>query len=178
MKRPALILIAALSIASRASAQQTHVHTSQYAGQQNSEIPSLTIEELEQLKTGAGMGLARAAELNHFPGPRHVLDMADSLALSPLQTTGITAIRERMSARAVRLGLQIIEKERELNQRFAHSHIDEATLRTLTSDIAQLQGELRFVHLAAHIETTALLTPAQIKAYDRLRGYVTPGERP
>ncbi|MGH7544628.1 MAG: hypothetical protein ACREKI_00435 [Gemmatimonadota bacterium] len=35
----------------------------------------------------------------------------------------------------------------------------------------RLQGELRAVHLWAHVETARLLTPAQIERYDELRGY-------
>lgn len=165
----AMALAAGLSLP--VQAQHQHQHTSPYAGQQNSGIPSLTAQELDDLRSAAGMGLARAAELNHFPGPRHVLDLADSLALTPDQVREITAIRERMHAAATKLGLDIIERERTLNQRFAHQHIDAATLREITADIARLQGELRYVHLLAHIETTALLKPEQIRAYDRLRGY-------
>jgi len=163
-----LCLIAACSLP---AAAQQHVHASPYAGQHRSEIPSLSPEELEQLRSGDGMGLARAAELNHFPGPLHVLELADSLALTSQQRQRITAIRQRMSEAAIRVGNQIIEKERELNQRFAHAHIDAETLKQMTAEIARLQGELRATHLLAHIETTAVLQPAQIQAYDRLRGY-------
>ena len=33
-------------------------------------------EREKQYLDGAGMGYARAAELNHFPGPMHVLELA------------------------------------------------------------------------------------------------------
>jgi hypothetical protein len=50
---------------------------SPYAGQQGSSVRGLTDEEIADLRTGSGMGLARPAELNSYPGPRHVLDLAD-----------------------------------------------------------------------------------------------------
>jgi hypothetical protein len=39
------------------------------------------------------------------------------------------------------------------------------------SEIARLYGELRFIHLAAHLSTRAILTADQVATYDRLRGY-------
>ncbi|MDP2956413.1 MAG: hypothetical protein Q8N53_08320 [Longimicrobiales bacterium] len=41
------------------------------------------------------MGMARPAELNGFPGPRHVLDLADLLALAPDQRSEVQGIFER-----------------------------------------------------------------------------------
>lgn len=43
------------------------------------ELQALTPEEVEQYRAGAGMGYAKAAELNHFPGPMHVLELAGPL---------------------------------------------------------------------------------------------------
>jgi len=169
MRLAPLFAAAIVAIAAPASAQ--HDHTSPYAGQ-HSGIASLSEQELADLLAGAGMGLARAAELNHYPGPKHVLELADSLGLTADQRAKITALRDAMSAEAIRLGQQIVEQERVLSQRFEHTHIDEATLRTMTDEIAALQGRLRFTHLAAHIQTRAILEDRQVAAYDRLRGYV------
>ena len=44
-------------------------------------------------------------------------------------------------------------------------------MRAETAAIAGLQGRLRAVHLAAHLETRALLSAEQIARYDALRGY-------
>jgi hypothetical protein len=54
------------------SAQQPLI--SPYREQLASEIRGLTTKEIEDLREGRGMALARAAELNGYPGPRHVLD--------------------------------------------------------------------------------------------------------
>ncbi len=171
MRATLLFSVTVLSTAAPLSAQ--HEHMSPYAGQ-SSAIASLNEQELAALRAGEGMGLARAAELNHFPGPRHVLDMADSLRLTSTQRSDIEAIRSRMSEEAVRIGEGIVEKEAELSRRFEHAHIDAESLRAMTSEIASLQAELRFTHLAAHLETRAALTPQQIEVYDRLRGYAAP----
>ena len=151
-------------------AQELHPH-SLYAGHEMSEIPSLTPAEFEQLRNGDGMGFARPAELNHFPGPKHVLELAAELGLTPEQQTRAQEIFAAMQQRARDLGEQIIEAERHLNVRFANGHVDEAALRGATASIAELYGRLRFAHLRAHLVVTSLLDASQVEAYDRLRGY-------
>ncbi len=169
MRIASLILALAVAGLTPAAAQE-HEH-SPYAGHERSEIPSLSAKEQADLRDGAGMGLARAAELNRYPGPKHVLELADSLDLSATQREQVAAIRKAMSAEAVDLGARIIEAERSLGLMFRHGHIDSVSLRKATAEIATLQGELRYVHLATHLSTRAVLDSAQIEAYDRLRGY-------
>jgi hypothetical protein len=149
-----------------------HEHAgSPYAGEEASEIPSLTTRQLDGLHRGEGMGMAKPAELNHYPGPKHVLDLAVDLRLSQEQRAEIERIRNAMLSEAIRIGERIIEGEAELNRRFAHGHIDELILEELSTQIAAHYGELRFVHLAAHLSTRAVLTADQIATYDHLRGY-------
>lgn len=173
MRTPTTVLVTSLLLSSPVAAQhEGHgQHSSPYAGQEDSGIAALSAQEVQQLREGAGMGLARAAELNHYPGPKHLLEMAEELELSADQKSAIQTIYEEMHATAVGLGEQIIDREEHLQRRFAHRHIDEGSLREATSEIARLHGELRFAHLTAHLQTTALLTAAQIATYDRLRGY-------
>ena len=45
----------------------------QYAGLQDRPIKAMAPERVADLLAGRGATLALAAELNHFPGPRHVL---------------------------------------------------------------------------------------------------------
>jgi Spy/CpxP family protein refolding chaperone len=166
--------LCSLVVLSRPAAAQHEHEQSPYADQTSSGIASLSVTELEGLRTGAGMGLARAAELNHYPGPKHVLALADSLHLTPDQQTTITAIFDHMQEQARALGAEIIEAERTLSRRFEHGHVDSATVASATAEIARLQGELRFVHLGTHLVVKQLLTAEQIQAYDRLRGYANP----
>lgn len=154
-----------------AQSHEDHAAHSQYAGMQGREIKALDSAAVADYRAGAGMGFALAAELNGFPGPRHVLELADSLELTAAQRTGTERIFGTMQRRAQELGEQILELERELDRRFAHRHIDAAALEDLTGRIAGLNGRLRAVHLGAHLEMTALLTEPQIAKYIRLRGY-------
>src|SRR5580658_1033453 len=54
-----------------------------YAGQQMRDIKALSSDDVADLLAGRGMGLAKPAELNHYPGPAHLLEMKDQLGLSP-----------------------------------------------------------------------------------------------
>ena len=53
-----------------------------YAGMQTRSIKALSDQQIADLQAGRGMGLALAAELNGYPGPSHVLELADKLGLS------------------------------------------------------------------------------------------------
>ncbi len=142
-----------------------------YAGQQDRPIKALSAEEMRDLAEGRGMGLAKAAELNGYPGPLHVLELATPLKLTAEQRAATEAIYQRMLADARRLGDAILKAEQELDRRFAHRHIDATSLAAATQSVAALQGQLRAVHLAAHLEQTVMLTPDQVAEYRKRRGY-------
>jgi hypothetical protein len=55
---------------------------SPYAGQQARTIKALSDEEIAALRNGEGLGMAKAAELNGYPGPLHVLALAAQLELT------------------------------------------------------------------------------------------------
>ncbi|HWP34773.1 MAG TPA: Spy/CpxP family protein refolding chaperone [Thermodesulfobacteriota bacterium] len=175
-RRLALAPLAALALfALHAAASAAAPHArSPYAGREAREIKALPPDEVQALLAGEGAGLALAAELNRYPGPRHVLELAAELALTDAQRRAARAIYERMREQAVRLGEAIVEQERVLDRAFAERAIDEPRLRTLVAEIARLRGELRAVHLAAHLETARLLSPEQIAEYAALRGYGGP----
>jgi hypothetical protein len=151
---------------------------SPYAGQQARQIKALFGEDIAALSKGEGMGMAKAAELNGYPGPAHVLSLATQLGLTPDQHQQVTAIFERMSAAAKPLGGDLIAREQVLDQLFARGEITLDRLAIETAAIAELNGRLRSVHLAAHLETRALLHPDQIALYERLRGYGDPASAP
>src|SRR5262249_3240429 len=144
---------------------------SPYAGQEVREIKALSPEEISDYLSGKGMGLAKAAELNGYPRPAHVLELAAQLGLTPEQRAATEALFQKMQERAMVLGRELVEAEGTLDRLFAsHSASSEAVKVSLTR-IARLQGELRQVHLDAHIAQAAVLTAAQITTYARLRGY-------
>ena len=167
----ARILMAALAAIPVAILAYADTASSPYAGQQTRAIKALSPEDLEELRTGAGMGLAKAAELNGYPGPLHVLALAKELQLTLGQSDLVTDIRERMSAAAKPLGGEIIDREQELDRLFAQGRITPERLPAETAAIGALQGRLRSVHLAAHLETRDVLTPEQLAGYRQLRGY-------
>jgi len=147
-----------------------------YAGQQARPIKALSDYDVAALRNGEGMGMAKAAELNGYPGPKHVLDLARQLQLTDGQRRRVQAIFDRMSAAAKPLGGELIAQEQVLDQLFAKGDITPDRLAAATAAIAELQGRLRAVHLSAHVETRALLNPDQIARYKQLRGYgASPG---
>lgn len=173
-----LALLLASSGGSRSAFAQEQ--RSPYAGEERREIKALSPGQVDQLLDGAGMGLARAAELNGVPGPRHVLDMADQLELTDAQRAEIERIEDRMHEAAVRLGREILELEEALDRLFAVGPADPSEVERLADPseverlagrIGQRSGLLRAVHLLAHLETAVVLRPAQIRRYGVLRGY-------
>lgn len=149
--------------------------SSPYAGQEERAIKALSSDEVENYLAGKGAGFAKAAELNHYPGPRHVLDLARELELTAEQRKRSQEIFDAMQSRAIALGTQLVGKERELDRRFASGAIDPSSLDQLLSDIGKLQAGLRYVHLSAHLEEKRLLSAEQARRYDQLRGYDRPG---
>ena len=121
-------------------------------------IKALSDDDIAALRKGEGMGMAKAAELNGYPGPAHVLALAGQLGLTEAQQRNVQAIFDRMSAAAKPIGGELIAQEQTLDQLFAKSDITPDRLATATAAIAELQGRLRAVHLAAHLGTRALLT--------------------
>jgi Spy/CpxP family protein refolding chaperone len=158
--------------------QVHHDHTmSPYAGKEGPEVKALSADELKAYREGTGMGLAKPAELNHYPGPRHALDLSGELGLTDPQKADLKGIFDRMHTAAVALGEQIVAKEKTLDQAFASGLIDEKKLSDLTAQIASLQAELRAAHLKAHLETKRVLTAQQVALYESLRGYAAPATR-
>jgi len=142
-----------------------------YAGQQAREIKALSAEDVQGYLSGKGMGLAKAAELNGYPGPSHVLSLSSELALTPQQEQQTKELFKQMEARSSAIGKQIVEEERTLNELFATKSVTPKLLASTVERIGQLQGQFRDAHLEAHITEAAILTPEQLTKYQELRGY-------
>jgi Spy/CpxP family protein refolding chaperone len=146
-----------------------------YAGQQARTIKALSDEDIAALLKGQGMGMAKAAELNGYPGPAHVLTLAKELKLTESQEEQVKAIFDQMSVAAKSLGAELVEREGMLDQLFAKGEITPDRLSAKTAAIGELEGRLRSLHLSAHLATRALLDSDQIALYQKLRGYGDPG---
>ena len=144
---------------------------SPYAGQEQRPVKALSEKEVQDLLAGKGMGLAKAAELNHYPGPAHVLELAAKLDLSEEQLRQTRAIHGGMQNEAIRLGRQLVEKERVLDQLFATGRVTPGSLGKTLEEIGSLQAALRRTHLQAHLDQRKILSDEQVRRYDRLRGY-------
>ena len=144
---------------------------SPYAGQQAREIKSLSATQTQELLAGKGMELAKAAELNGYPGPMHTLELAQPLELNERQKQDTEALLVRHKAEARALGAQLVQAERELDSAFSARRIDTETLAAHTRRIGQLQAALRAAHLKTHLQQTELLTSEQVTRYALLRGY-------
>ena len=117
------------------------------------------------------MGLAKAAELNGYPGPMHVLELAAGLGLSPAQAQATQELMKRHKSTARLLGGQLMETERQLDTAFREQRVTDAEVDRLTARIGNLQASIRSEHLRTHLQQAALLTPEQIARYSQLRGY-------
>ena len=146
-----------------------------YAGLQAREVKSLSAEEVQQYLSGAGMGYAKPAELSGYPGPMHVLELADKLVLNPDQRARTQALMDAHKAEARALGAKRVEAERALDALFAHRTMDEEVLGRAVRAAAALEGEYRLSHLETHRRMRALLTDEQVTRYNGLRGYGSDG---
>lgn len=166
----ALKLIAACTLSIWATAAFSQ-HASPYAGQQVRDIKALSPSQTADLLAGKGMEQAKAAELNGYPGPMHVLELAGPLALNPAQTEASETLMASHKAEARDLGARLVQAERELDAGFAAQRIDAAQVEALTRHIGLLQAQLRASHLRTHLQQAALLTAPQVAHYAQLRGY-------
>jgi Spy/CpxP family protein refolding chaperone len=144
---------------------------SPYVGQEGRDIKSLSAREVRGILAGEGMGLARAAELNGYPGPMHVLELARPLALSAEQRQRTEQLMQAHKIAVRALGAQLVEAERDLDRAFAARTVDARVVETLTARIGTLQARIRASHLTTHLTQTAILTPEQVERYGVLRGY-------
>lgn len=144
---------------------------SPYAGMQSRSVKALSEQQIADLKEGRGIGMALAAELNGYPGPSHVLELAAKLELKPDQISAVRRLFESMKRESIPLGARLIEQERDLDRLFASRSITPESLRAATIAVALTHGELRETHLKYHLSTTALLDPGQMQRYVSLRGY-------
>ncbi len=144
---------------------------SPYAGQEVREIKALSESDIADLLAGKGMGYARAGELNGYPGPAHVLELATQLKLSQEQLHLTRAIHSRMDADAKAAGASLVAAERELDSLFRTRNATPELLRAALHKVAGAEARVREVHLVAHIEQTNILTQEQIARYGELRGY-------
>lgn len=162
---PFLAILSLLSFCAQAS------DPSPYVGQETRSIKSLSTKEQIDLLAGKGMGLAKAAELNGYPGPAHVLELALKLHLTDEQRKKTEALFNDMESKAKSLGAKLVDAERSLDVLFSTRQATHENLTSALNEIGSLQAQLRAVHLSAHLDQTRTLSTHQITMYNKLRGY-------
>jgi Spy/CpxP family protein refolding chaperone len=165
-----LLLTLAFAVAATACTTQAPA-PSAYVGQENRDIKALSPAEVTGLLAGKGLGYAKSAELNGYPGPVHVLELSDKLALSPQQVEATEAIFARMQTSAKEHGAALLQAERELEALFQSRQVTALSLEAAVDRVALQQAKVRNTHLVAHLDQTKLLKPEQIAHYNALRGY-------
>jgi hypothetical protein len=165
---------AGISLLFAGAAAAASNEASTYAGLEHRSIKALSEQQVDDLRRGRGMGLALAAELNHYPGPVHVVEASGALGLSAEQLQRTEALLGALRADAIPIGQSIITLEAELEARFASGAAEASEVEHLVMRIAETQGRLRYVHLSYHLQMRELLTPQQLVRYDELRGYADP----
>jgi hypothetical protein len=151
-------------------------YKSSYIGQENRDIKALPPEDIKGLKRGSGTpfgGMAKPAELNGVPGPKHLLDMieAGKLEVSEKQKNKIESVYKRMKENAIKKGGKIITKEEKIDNGFEKRSIEQEELKDKIKTSANLYADLRFIHLKTHLEMLDILNEKQVEKYNKLRGY-------
>ena len=123
----------------------------------------------DELLKADDAGQAQYADVNGFPAPKHLLDLAKELQLSDAQKKSLQTIYVGMRSRALELGKRIIGIEEELHQAFQEGLVSEKSVRDDTEQIGKLRGRLRAVYLNANMKAKDVLTNAQIESYKKLR---------
>ena len=137
------------------------------AGQQRADACALEFESV--VREGRGFGLAFAADQNGYPGPMHVLELKERLALTPDQQRRMQALLDGMFAQARPAGARLLQAEARLRALFAEGRADEATVRAAAAEVEKLRSEVRLVHLLTHLRTRDLLTEQQRAVYHAAR---------
>ncbi len=127
------------------------------------------------LLNGEEMGQAAAADLNGYPAPKRVLDLATDMKLSPDQKKSIQAISNETKSRAIELGKRIIAVEEELNDAFQSGLVSSKTVQESADQIGKMRSRLRALHLTAHLRVREILTPEQLDLYKKLQ--ITPQKK-
>ena len=163
-----LTVILGLVLGSSNALAQSH---QPYAGIQSRQIKAFSEEQLADLRAGRGMSLALPAELNGYPGPLHVIELTEALALTDTQRDRMQQLLKNMKSEAIALGDRLINQETDLDRQFAMQAVTVSTLDVSTTAIGQTHAQLRAAHLRYHMLTVEVLTPDQVQRYIQLRGY-------
>jgi Spy/CpxP family protein refolding chaperone len=167
------LLLLALSLATAGSALAQSGHGHQHGGggdaQAHQRVEACQAEFDQVVADGRGFGLAFAADQNGYPGPLHVLELKDRLALTPAQEATMRALFHTMQGEARQRAARLAAAEDRLRRLFAGGAADPAAVRSAVAEAEAARGEVRLVHLLTHLQTRDLLTETQRQTYHQIR---------
>ncbi len=108
------------------------------------------------------MGLTLAAELNGYPGPSHLLELAAQLGLSDDQRSHIQGLFDAMKAETLPIGERLISQERMLDALFATHTATPEAIAAATATIGDTQAMLRAAHLKYHLSNCCSLRRSSV----------------
>ena len=140
------------------------------AAREGTGIPALSEAQAASYLDGKATWQASVAELNHYPSPRRVLELAEALELAEGQRRATTKLHEETRREAIRLGGELVALEQRLNRIFAWNQATADNIAKIVLDIGTLRTQFRLTHLVANIRQKPLLTEEQVRRYDELQG--------
>lgn len=133
--------------------------------QQVSPLKFISSQNYQYYKNGGNSDLYLIAEVNNYPSPGSVLQLAKELSLTTDQKHQVNMIHIELNRKVKEMGGFLIKEQTKLNQLFETRKIDEGSLIYYTNKIGALEGELRNAYLRAHLRTSTLLSAQQLKKY-------------
>lgn len=133
-------------------------------------IRSLPGRDIVALAGGEGGGLAKIADLNGYPGPRHVLDMDAHLNLTTRQREQLRQVMSTMEADAKEVATRYLSALAQLEEDTRQGSLSGDQFLKRYRAVEALRTELGAVHLITHFKTKDLLTPAQVATYYKPQG--------
>lgn len=118
---------------------------------------------------GRGFGMAFVADQNGYPGPMHVVELKDRLKLTADQEAKAQALMHAMFSESKPKSARLLELEAKLRRLFADRTADVTAVRATVAEVERARGEVRLVHLLAHLKTRELLTEDQRRIYHEAR---------
>ena len=169
--RGSWLLVLALTLVPLSTNAQhpAHQHTPGDVSEGHLRAAACLDEFAAVVRDGRGFGMAFPADQNGYPGPMHVLELKDRLALTAEQETRVRALLQAMFAESRPKSARLLDAEARLRSLFAGRGADEAAVRSLTAEVERARADVRLVHLLAHVKTREVLTDAQRRAYHEAR---------
>jgi Spy/CpxP family protein refolding chaperone len=156
------------ALATTAGAQHPgHGHTGGGEGHRAAQACATEFDQV--IAEGRGFGLAFAADQNGYPGPLHILELRERLALTTDQAAKAEALMRAMFDESRPKSARLLQAEARLRDLFAQGGANEAAVRTAVAEVERARSDVRLVHLLTHLRARDLLTESQRRLYHDAR---------